>query len=229
MEIMKRKIGFGVELRDAFTNQIIESKEIKVYANGSLPWLQKEDRYYLFEENAWDTIEITVQSEVYEKKQCSILPQEYKEEKEILQIPDGMVYWTSGICMIVIVLYPNEAYVLPEGYCRRKVTGKPFEEIRIIRNREEASFLLEDYQRGNILCMSKNEGVPGSCFRISRPAGESFEDFYVIGKENEFTYIIGQELQREYPRGSKIYGLYCTRADDTGEASVIVNKNINET
>ena len=42
MDCIRRKVGFCIELRDALTNQIIESGDICVYANGRLPMAKKE-------------------------------------------------------------------------------------------------------------------------------------------------------------------------------------------
>lgn len=143
MDVMKQKISFCIELKDAFTNKSIEAEDICVRVNGKLPVIQKEKRYYIFQEIQSDTIEVDITSTIYENRHCVMQITGYCKKDSFVYVQAGSIRNFFGIPMISIVLYPNQRYSLPTGYERREYKGKPWEEVRVIKDKKNV-FLLAD-------------------------------------------------------------------------------------
>lgn len=219
-----RKAVLGIELRDAFTNRTIESEDISVYAKG-YPKAVKKDKYYVFLGEEKERIEISIQSLLYEEKQCVVFIGEEKEKREE-SLGEWKVEEVSGIPLMLITLYPNEMYVLPDGYERITVEGKPLEEIRVIRDKENMFLLADDYEAGEIIriLMEAGKNVRNHPFRIVEKDGEGYEDFMITEKRVDFQYVMEKPLKRRYSKGSRIYELYCVKADKEGKAVAIIKK-----
>lgn len=227
-DIIARKISFCIELRDAFTNKRIESENINVYVRGYAAAVKKEQKYYVFLDIREDMAEVCIESPVYERKNCVIFFREYDKKQSIGDIQDVVVSDMSGIRLFLITLYPNERYVLPSGYERIVLDGRPQEELRVIRDETEGFLLAADYQGGRILQMMMPDKVcvEGIKLRIMEKEGECYEDFTVLEKKGFFQYTIDAPLTGQYLKGSRIFELYCVRADEEGKASVIVRSDI---
>lgn len=140
---------------------------------------------------------------------------------------DCRVHMAFGIPMLSIVLYPGEDYVLPSGYARRVCEGKPEEEIRVVKNRENVFFLAEDYQGGDRIrfFVPDRQEMEWGYLRIESRQGKEYEDFAILERRNGLLYVMDRELQAQYERGSKLYELYCVRADRDGKAVVITKES----
>ena len=152
-------------------------------------------------------------------------PGEEKGEKE-----EGLEEWKTekvfGIPMIQLTLYPNETYILPDGYERIMVKGKPLEEVRMIKDKENMFLLAADYEAGeNIrILMTTGKAVRNLPFRIVEKDSGQYEDFVIIRKKEAFEYVMEHPLKGRYSKGSKIYELYCAWADKEGKAVMIVKR-----
>ena len=226
MDIIKKKISFCIELKDAFTNQSIEAEDIYVQVNGYLPVIRKERRYYIFQDIQTDIIEVDVISKIYENRHCVMQLTGYPNANLHVYVQGGSIRNLFGIPLISIILYPNERYILPAGYERREYKGKPWEEIRVIKDKKSAFLLAEDYYDGEIiqLLMPERQNVGNICFRIESKDVKGYEDFNLLEQRDTFQYVMDKSLEREYKKGSKIYELYCTIADEKGIAVVIVKE-----
>lgn len=213
---------FCIEIRDAFTNQPVESNEVKIFVNGQRPLLKKEGKYYIFSKVKEDILEIEVQTSLYERKKCTIsFP---RSIKEICLVSDGILFPFCGTFLFSVLLYPNENYILPEGYYRKEISCNPEEEIRVIKNRDKWFFLEKEYKGGDVIemYMSGESGIKGRYFRIEEKEGMSYEDFIIIEEKEGFCYQMKEALKGRYPKGSRIYELYHKRADEQGRVEVIV-------
>ncbi len=221
-----RKAAFCIELRDAFTNKIIESRDVSVYAKGYPKAVKKEDKYYLFWGTGNRQAEISIQSLFYEEKQCVISLEDEKGKKEGECMGEWRVEEACGIPLFLITLYPNEAYALPAGYERVIVEGEPLEEIRVIKDKENMFLLADDYRMGEIIqiLMKAGEMIENLPLRIVEKEGEEYEDFVITGHKENFQYFMGRALKGRYSKGSKIYELYCAKADKDGKAVMIMKK-----
>lgn len=227
MDIIKKKISFCIELKDAFTNRSIEAEDIYVHVNGKPPAIRKERRYYIFQDIQTDTIEVNIISNLYENRHCVISLTGYHDEDLSVYAKRGGVHNLFGIPFILIVLYPDERYALPIGYERIEYEGKPWEEIRVIKDKKSAFLLAADYHGGKTIqiLMSEKRNPEGMCLRIESKNGEEYEDFNLLEQKNTFQYIMDKSLKREYKKGSKIYELYCTMANEKGRAVLIVKED----
>ena len=219
---IKRKIDLCIEFRDAFTNKTVGTDDIRVWVNGCVPVAKKEQRYYIFQGLQTEQIEVYIKSKLYEDRYCRIVPGEYERDRRIISIPGGIFTYICGIPMLFIELYPNEKYMVPTGYVRREYRTAPFEEIRVIKNEGSNFLLAEDYDSGKWirLMVSGARDIEGGWFRIQE--GDDSEDFMLLEKEGGNRYQIEKELVTRYKKGSRIYELYCVRADEKGRAFVIV-------
>lgn len=219
-----RKAAFCIELRDALTNKIIESQDISVHAKGYPESVKKENKYYLF----WGTdnrqAEISIHSLLYEEKHCLVFFGEMQEKREEECLPDWRMREETGIPIVSITLYPNTAYALPAGYKRVMIEGEPLEEIRVIKNKENVFLLADDYQMGETIqiLMKAGETIENLPLRIVEKEGEEYEDFVITGHKENFQYSMERALKGRYSKGSKIYELYCAKADRDGKAAVIM-------
>lgn len=210
-----------MECIDAFTNKVIEGEDISVTVNGCSPVVTKEKKYHLFQHVGLDIVKVDIISPFYEKRSCQLqLNSMASSEKQ----PDCRVHAAFGIPVLSIVLYPGEGYVLPSGYARRVCEGKPLEEIRVVKNRENVFFLAEDYQGGDRirLYMPGRKETERGYLRIESRQGEEYEDFAILEQRDSLLYVMDRELQAQYEKGSKLYELYCARADRNGKAAVII-------
>ncbi|MDE6759709.1 MAG: hypothetical protein K2J90_03400 [Lachnospiraceae bacterium] len=216
-----RKAVFGIELRDAFTNGMIESEDASVYAKGYHRAVKK-DKYHVFLGEEKERIELSIQSVLYEEKQCVVSLGDEKEKREEC-LGEWKVEEIAGIPLILITLHPNEMYMLPDGYERIAVEGKPLEEIRVIRDKENMFLLADDYEKGEIIriLMEAGKNVRYHPFRIVEKDGEGYEDFVITEKREAFQYVMEKPLKGRYCKGSRIYELYCVKADKEGKAVAI--------
>lgn len=227
MDIIKKRISFCIELKDAFTNRSIEAEDIRVYVNGKPPFLQKERRYYIFQNVPTDTVEVDITSNLYEDRHCVFCLTEYAEQNVSVSAQKGDIRNLFGIPFLLIVLYPGIGYPLPVGYKRIEYEGKPWEEIRVIKDRKSAFLLAADYCGGKTIhiVMGKKQEAGGMCLRIESKKGEEYEDFNLIEQKDSFQYIMNESLTRRYKKGSRIYELYCTEADEKGRAVLLVKED----
>lgn len=218
---MKQTIGLCVECIDAFTNKVIEAEDISVTVNGCPPVVTKEKKYYLFQNVGQDTVMVDIISSLYEKKSCQVC---LAGMDSAAKQPDCRVHTAFGIPVLSIVLYPGEGYVLPSGYTRRVCQAKPMEEIRVVKNRETVFFLAEDYQGGDRirLFMPGRQETERGYLRIESRHDGGYEDFAILEQGDSLLYVMDRELQAQYEKGSRLYELYCARADENGRAAVIV-------
>lgn len=220
-----KKAAFCIELKDAFTNKMIESEDVTIYAKGYPRAVKKENKYHVFWGEPAERIEISIKSLLYEEKHCVVYPGEEKGEKE-----ECLEEWKTekifGIPMIQLTLYPNETYILPDGYERIMVKGKPLEEVRMIKDKENMFLLAADYEAGeNIrILMTTGKAVRNLPFRIVEKDSGQYEDFVIIRKKEAFEYVMEHPLKGRYSKGSKIYELYCAWADKEGKAVMIVKR-----
>lgn len=216
---------FCIEVRDAISNQIIQSGKRNLLVNGKGPVQQKEEGYSVFKWADCDELEIQMMSYGYKKKRFTIsltLP-----VLEIQCMPEGILYPLCGAFMLSLVLYPDENYILPKGYQRAEVSGEPGKVVRVIRDMEKCILLAEEYQGGVFIQMHVQKGgnIRGGYFRIMEGRGMSGEDFVVAGEQEGSGYRMGKALSRRYPKGSRIYALYSAQVDETGIAEVIVRNS----
>ena len=218
-----RKAVFGIELRDAFTNRIIESEDIRVYARGYPEAVKKDGKYYVFWGIENERVEVSIQSLFYEEKQCVVSFEEGTEIRKEECLGEWRVEEVSGIPLVLIPLYPNEMYTLPDGYERITAAGKPFKEIRVIKDKENVFLLAADYEAGeNIqILMTTGKAVRNLPFRIVEKNSGQYEDFVITRRKEAFEYVMEHPLKGRYSKGSKIYELYCARTDQEGKAIVI--------
>jgi hypothetical protein len=213
-----------VECIDAFTNRIVEAEDIFVTVNGCSPVVTKEKKYHIFQNVGLDIVEVNIISLLYEKRSCQLqLNSMASSEKQ----RDCRVHMAFGIPMLSIVLYPGEGYVLPSGYARRVCEGKPEEEIRVVKNRETVFFLAEDYQGGDGIrfFVPDRQEMEWGYLRIESRQGREYEDFAILERRGGLLYVMDRELQAQYEKGSKLYELYCVRADRDGKAVVITKES----
>lgn len=216
-----------MECIDAFTNKVIEGTDISVTVNGCPPVVRKEKKYYLFQGIETENVIVDITSTLYEKRRWHMcLDGMASSEKQF----DCRVHIAFGIPVISIVLYPGEDYVLPSGYVRKVCERKPLEEVRVIKNRETKFFLAEDYQGGDRikLFMSGRQETERGYLRIESRHGGGYEDFAILEKRDSLLYVMDRTLQGQYEKGSKLYELYCARADEKGKAAVIVKDSDTE-
>ncbi len=212
-----------MECTDAFTNKVIEAEDISVTVNGCLPTVRKEKKYYLFQDVRMDVIKVDIISPLYEKRSCELRLGGMESAENL---PGYRVHTAFGIPVLSIVLYPGEEYILPSGYVRRECEGRPLEEIRVVKNRETAFFLAEDYRGGDRikLLMSGRQETDRGYLRIESRHDGGYEDFAILERRDGLLYVMDRELRGQYEKGSKLYELYCTMADEEGKAAVIVKK-----
>lgn len=227
MDVIKKRISFCIELKDAFTNRSIEAEDIRVYVNGKPPFLQKERRYYIFQDVPTDTIKVDITSNFYEDRHCVLCLTEYTDQNLPISAQRGDIRNLFGIPFILILLYPGIGYPLPVGYKRIEYKGKPWEEIRVIKDRKSAFLLAADYCGGKTMhiVMSEKQEIEGICLRIESIKGEGYEDFSLTEQKDSFLYIMNKSLKGEYKKGSRIYELYCTKTDEKGRAVLIVKED----
>lgn len=208
MDKLRCSVSLCVELKDAFTDKVIDGRECYVCVNGKPADVRKEGRYFIFLNMDMEKAEVEVKAPLYETCRYSVPP---------------------GKKRIVVPLYPNAQYPLPEGYERRLLQSAPGEEIRVIKE-EQVYFLAKDYSGGEWLGVTLPETlcVEGMYFRIQKRNEEGFEDFQIMEKQGDSRYRIDHELSESYGRGSKISMLYCVRADEDGNAVIIVKKKPEE-
>lgn len=213
-----------MECTDAFTNKVIEAEDISVMVNGCLPTVRKEKKYYLFQNVRMDVVKVDIISPLYEKRSCEL---QLGGMDSVENLPGYWLHTAFGIPVLSIVLYPGEEYILPSGYVRRECEGKPLEEIRVVKNRETAFFLAEDYRGGDRikLLMSGRQETDRGYLRIESRHGGEYEDFAILERGDGLLYGMDRELKGKYEKGSKLYELYCVMADEEGKAEVIV-KNL---
>lgn len=227
-DIIKNHAGLCLELRDAWSGQVIEACRAQIRINGKAPDQQKDMRFFLFQTIEETDIQIVVQSVGFQSLHCTVSWEEYQEKRfafqtgvsEFLQMPEGFWYQEAGIVLLSLWLLPGRDYVLPGGYAFRYVNGESEKEIRVLKNMYAPVFLMEDYTGGHELCMRAGEEAFGRVWRIGEPDGE-YEDFTVTGIAGKTKVCIEPELCRTYVRGSRIYELFCTRADEEGNVMLI--------
>ena len=226
MDIIKNKMSLCIELKDAFTNQSIEAEDIHVQVNGYLPSIRKERRYYIFQDMQTDIIEVDIMSKIYEHRHCVIQLVKHRNGNLPVYVQEGSIRNLFGIPLLSIVLYPNERYVLPVGYKRIEYRGKPWEEVRVIKDRKCAYLLAANYHGGEIiqLLMHGRQNPESMYLRIENKDAKGYEDFNLLEQRDTFQYVMYKSLEREYERGSKVYELYCTIANEKGIAVVIVKE-----
>lgn len=218
-----RKAVFAIELRDAFTNRTIESEGICVYVRGYPAAVKKEGKYYVFWGIENERVEVNIHSLLYEEKQCVVSLEEGKRKREEECLGEWRVEEVSGIPLVLIPLYPNEIYTLPDGYKRITAEGKPFKEIRVIKDKENVFLLADDYKAGESIRVFMTTGkiVRNLPFRIVEKDSGQYEDFVITRRKEAFEYVMERPLSGIYSKGSKIYELYCARTDKEGKAIVI--------
>lgn len=224
MDSIQRGISFCIELKDALTNKVIESGDIRLYVNGCSCKICKEKKYYIFEKLQTDWIEVDIISQFYVRRKCEVTVNRNETEKVPVSFPGGNIRNVFAVPFISIVLYPNERYCLPDGYERKLLEGRPLEEIRVKKDVNNAFSLIEDYQGENILSilLPQEKNVEGAWFRIESRDGEEYEDFIVLERKDAVQYVIDRILQKKYVKGSRIYELYSTITDTEGKGIVIV-------
>lgn len=182
---------------------------------------RKEKKYYLFQDVRMDVIKVDIISPLYEKRSCELRLGGMESAENL---PGYRMHTAFGIPVLSIVLYPGEEYILPSGYVRRECEGRPLEEIRVVKNRETAFFLAEDYRGGNRikLLMAGRQETDRGYLRIESRYDGGYEDFAILERRDGLLYVMDRELNGQYEKGSKLYELYCTMADEEGKAAVIV-------
>ena len=202
---------------------MIPAKGVSILAKNMSRPIVKENQYYIFVESINQDgfgkgipiervyIEINVQGYECFRDWVEIQSHEASGEKD------------THVPMIPVRLLPDETYVLPKGYERVQKSTEPFGEIKEIKDRVVSYRLLTDYADGNIiemLCEMRN--IVGKRFRIIDEENGIEEDFEVIKKEDMCSWILERPLSHGYDKKkSKIYELYCVRADEKGEGCVI--------
>ncbi|MCM1498015.1 MAG: hypothetical protein NC124_06065 [Clostridium sp.] len=222
---MKRKIALCIELKDAFTGKTVGTEDIRITVNGRMPVSRKEQRYYLFQDLQTERIEVYIKSKLYQERRCQIVPGD-GNCRETMGIPGGTLAYIWGIPMLCMELYPNEKYIVPAGYVRREYRAAPFEEIRVVKHTGSNLLLAADYDGGEWirLMAPQAQGIKGSWFRIQE--GENREDFMLLEQGDGNLYRIDRALTKRYQKGSRLYGLYCARADGEGRAFAIVKDDL---
>lgn len=224
MDVIQRKMSFCIELRDAFTNKVIEAEDMRLCVNGVFPMARKEKKYYIFENLPTDIIMVDIISIFYERRRVEIAISGDGAKKAPVHFPGGYIRIVFGIPLISIMLYPNERYNLPADYERQVFDARPFEEIRIKKDENKVFSLKEDYQGGVVFSVlfPQEKILEGTWFRIESRDGEEYEDFIVLEQKGAVQYVMDRTLHKQYEKGSKIYELYCTIADEKGRAIVVV-------
>ncbi len=224
-EWITKRVGLCVELQDAFTNLPIKAGNVRIQVNGCPPATQKENRYYLFHAAPEEKVRIWVRLECYEEVCCEICPAQYAPQDFPVLLPEGILRRISGIPFFSLLLCPSERYELPPGYIRSLHETKPFAEVRVIRDSGQICHLAENYQGGKKICFisPRGEAVMGGYLRIESRDKSRSEDFTLAGRESCECCVLDRELNGMYEKGSRIYELYCARADETGRAWVITD------
>ncbi len=224
-DIIKHSMGLCLELRDAFSGRTVEPSRARVLINGKMPAWKKDGRFFIFqglglEEELW----VTIRAAAYEPADRKILCEDvFSQKSSYFRLADGFCYTEAGIRMLCLWLFPGRDYELPNGYVRQCVKAEPEEEVRIVKDPDSPAFLTEDYTGGRFLCISAGEESLGRSFRIGG-LDEIYEDFTVAGRPGGQQICMEAELSRNYPRGSRVFELYCIRADEEGQALAICKK-----
>lgn len=215
-DCIRKRMSVGIMLRDALTNRIIESSNIQVFVNGSLPDFQKERKYYIFENLSIKHLEVRIVSELYEERICETGLEQCSREKPVMISRNCLLSYVCGMPLLSISLYPGRHYHLPTGYKRIEWTETPGNVISVIQNQKDFFLLTEEYQGGDIMhiLLPDNTNADGLHLRVmDKKNREQYDDFIVLQKKEGDCCLIDHKLNGRYERGSRIYQMYCVEAD----------------
>jgi hypothetical protein len=205
---IKTRASLAVLIIDDYTNKVISDGSVQVLVEGAKKPIRKAEGYYIFLNLEQKQAELTVKSDRYVTEKRSINLEDLSPKEPILKLR----------------VKPGKNYSLPKGTTIICGTAEPGSEIRVICDNIQKFYrLLYDYDREENqeqihIYNPENTDMDGKmlCAK-SESSCETFAIFLTADRENN-GYRLEKPLENSYKKaGTKIYPVFVTKADDTGE------------